>query len=193
MNERLAHEIYAMAQNGIPTLPFTQAVELIVKESVRTLQSLEMSVETILAQMRALASTLPEYSTVLAMKGVGKTLAPRLIAEIGDVNRFHSGSALIAYAGIDSPPYQSGSFESKQRRISKRGNKYLRKTGYEVMQCLKIHKPNDDPVYRFICKKESEGKYYLTAYMAGLNKFLRIYYARVKEVYELNPPYNLAN
>jgi len=190
MNERLAREIYAMAQNGIPTLPFTQAVKLIVKESVKTLQSLETSVETILAQMQTLARTLPEYSTVLAMKGVGKTLAPRLIAEIGDINRFHSRSALIAYAGIDAPPYQSGSFESKQRSISKRGNKYLRKTGYEIMQCLKIHKPPDDAVYRFFCKKESEGKYYLTAYMAGLNKFRRIYYARVKRVYAVTNPHD---
>jgi transposase len=182
MNERLAKEIYAMAHNGIPTLPFTQATTLIVKEAARSLQSIEMSIDIILSQMQRLASSLPEYSTVLAMHGVGKVLAPRLIAEIGDIRRFNSRSSLIAYAGIDAPPYQSGAFESKQRSISKRGNKYLRKTGFEVMKCLKTHKPDDD-VYRFICKKEAEGKYYLTAYMAGLNKFLRIYYARVKQLY----------
>jgi transposase len=183
MNERLAKKIYAMAQNGIPTLPFTQAVTLIVKEAVRALQSLEMSIKTILSHMQELASSLPEYGTVLAMNGVGKVLAPRLIAEIGDIRRFRNRSSLIAYAGIDAPPYQSGSFESKQRSISKRGNKYLRKTGFEVMKCLKVHKPVDDAVYRFICKKEAEGKYYLSAYMAGFNKFLRIYYARVKQLY----------
>lgn len=37
-------------------------------------------------------------------------LASRLTAEIGDVCRFHSGSALIAFAGIDSTPFQSVSF-----------------------------------------------------------------------------------
>jgi len=183
MNERLAKKIYAMAQNGIPTLPFTPATKLIVKEAVRTLQSLEISIDTILSQMQRLASSLPEYSTVLAMNGVGKVLAPRLIAEIGDIRRFHNRSSLIAYAGIDAPPYQSGTFESKQRSIFKRGNKYLRKTGFETMKCLKTHKPDDDDVYRFICKKEAEGKYFLTVYMAGLNKFLRIYYARVKQLY----------
>ena len=183
MNERLARRIYAMAQNGIPTLPFTKATKLIVKEAVRALQSLEVSIDTILAQMQRLASSLPEYSTVLAMAGVGKVLAPRLIAEIGDIRRFYNRSSLIAYAGIDAPPYQSGSFESKHRSISKRGNKYLRKTGYEIMMSLKAHKPVDDEVYRFICKKEAEGKYFLTAYMAGFNKFLRIYYARVKQLY----------
>ena len=54
-----------------------------------------------------------------------------LIAEIGDIRRFHSGKALIAYAGIDAPPYQSGQFMSVNRRISKRGSSSLRKVGYE--------------------------------------------------------------
>jgi transposase len=52
--------------------------------------------------------TLLEYSVVLAMGGVGDKLAPRVIAEIGDVRHFHSKNALIANAGIDTPPYQSG-------------------------------------------------------------------------------------
>nr|WP_330389781.1 IS110 family transposase [Cellulosilyticum sp. I15G10I2] len=65
------------------------------------------------------------------LRGVGEVLAPRLIGEIGDVKRFHSGKALIAYAGIDAPPYQSGQFTGIQRRISKRGSSTLNKTGYE--------------------------------------------------------------
>jgi len=46
-------------------------------------------------------------------------LAPRLIAEIGDIKRFKNGSALVVYGGIDVPPYQSGNFVGIQRRISK--------------------------------------------------------------------------
>ena len=118
------------------------------------------------------------------MNGVGEVLAPRLIAEIGDVRRFHSGSALIAFAGLDAPPFESGQFVGTKRRISKRGSSLLRKTGYEVMKCLKTIKPtNDAAVYEFILKKESEGKSKKVAKIAGLNKFLRIYYARVKDVY----------
>lgn len=92
------------------------------------------------------------------MPCIGDTLAPRLIAEIGDVRRFHNKRALIAYAGIDAPPYQSGKFCANNRHISKRGNRYLRKTGYEVMQSYVMHKPTDDPVFTFIEKKRSEGK-----------------------------------
>lgn len=134
--------------------------------------------------MQALASTLPEYSVVLEMSGVGQKLAPRVIAEIGDIRIFHSKSALIAYAGIDTPPYQSGAFTATKRSISKRGNKYLRKTGYEIMMSLMRNKPTSDAaVFQFIMKKQSEGKSSKVAKIAGLNKFLKIYYARVNEVY----------
>ena len=55
------------------------------------------------------------------------------------------------------------------------------------MRCLKCHSaPNDSQVYDFILKKEKEGKNKAVAKIAGLNKFLRIYYARVKEVYREN-------
>lgn len=52
------------------------------------------------------------------------------------------------------------------------------------MRCLKTTKNIEDPVYQFIVKKEEEGKAKKVAKVAGLNKFLRIYYARVKEVYQ---------
>lgn len=52
------------------------------------------------------------------------------------------------------------------------------------MTILKSHKPKDDAVYNFIIKKEQEGKPNKVSKIAGLNKFLRIYYARVKEVYQ---------
>ena len=45
----------------------------------------------------------------------------------------------------------------------------------------KTAKPQDDPVYLFLLKKEQEGKPYNVAKMAGVNKFLRIYYARAME------------
>lgn len=183
MNESKANVIFALSQNGIPVVPNTLSTKIVMLETVRIVQELEKSRDTILSFMQELAKTLPEYSVVLDMGGVGITLAPKLIAEIGDVRRFHSRSAITAYAGIDTPPYQSGAFTATEKHISKRGNKYLRKTGYEVMLSLIQHKPEQDAVYQFIQKKRSEGKVCNEAMIAGLNKFLRIYYARVLEAY----------
>ena len=185
-NQNKAHDIYALALKSIPTLPSsTPSVKMLVQEAVRVLREMNATLKNILSRMQELSKALPEYPVVRAMGGVGNVLAPKLIAEIGDVRRFHNGKALVAYAGIDAPPYQSGQFTGTNRRISKRGSSALRKIGYEVMRCLKTHSaPEDSAVYHFIIKKEREGKAKKAAKIAGLNKFLRIYYARVTEVYQ---------
>lgn len=181
--ERMAKRIFTTAQDGIPILPNAVSTKISVTEAIRVLHNIEASREVILAQMQELAKTLPEYSLVREMRCIGDTLAPRIIAEIGDIRRFHSKRAVIAYAGIDAPPYQSGKFNANDRHISKRGNRYLRKTGYEVMQSYVMHKPEGDPVFEFIEKKRSEGKCGKDAMIAGLNKFLRVYYGKVTELY----------
>ena len=182
--ERLASEILAIAQNGIPVLPNSPVTKVVVTEAVRVIHQIELTRDTIIAQMQALCKSLPEYSVVREMPCIGDTLAPRIIAEIGDVRRFRSKHSLIAYAGIDAPPYQSCTLNATERHISKRGNSYLRKTGFEIMQSLIQHKPEGDAVYDFIQKKRSEGKCGKEAMIAGLNKFLRVYYGRVSEVYD---------
>lgn len=39
----------------------------------------------------------------------------------------------------------------------------------------------DDPMYLFMNKKRAQGKPYYVYMTAGANKFLRIYYGRIKE------------
>ena len=185
-SEFKAKQVYELASNGIPTLPSSlPSTKMLVLEAINTLRTIDGSLHTILSRMKELAKSLPEYSTVRSMGGVGDTLAPKLIAEIGDVRRMHSSKALIAFAGIDPPPYESGRFVGLKRQISKKGSSTLRKVGYEVMRVLKSHKaPKDSVVYEYIVKKENEGKSKKQAKIAGLNKFLRIYYARVMAVYQ---------
>lgn len=181
-----AETVYELASSGIPTLSSgTPSTKMLVQEAVSVLRTVDSSLTLILTRMQELAKSLPEYSTVRKMGGVGDVLAVKLIAEIGDVRRLHSAKALIAWAGIDPPPYESGKFVGSKRKITKRGSSTLRKVGYEVMRVLKSHPaPKDDAVYNYILKKESEGKSKKHAKIAGLNKFLRIYYARVIEVYQ---------
>ncbi|NRT71137.1 IS110 family transposase [Clostridium beijerinckii] len=181
-SEAKAIKIYDLAQQGIPTLSSNApSTKMLVLEAVRVLREIDKTLALILSQMQELAKSLKEYTVVREMAGVGDIIAPRLMAEIGDIRRFHSGKALIAYAGIDAPPYQSGQFTGTRRRISKRGSATLRKTGFEIMKCLKSNKPESDTVYLFVLKKEAEGKASKVAKIAGLNKFLRIYYVRVKK------------
>lgn len=181
-----AEAVYELASNGISTLSSnTPSTKMLVQEAISVLRTVDSSLTSILTRMKELAKTLPEYTTVREMGGVGDVLAVKLIAEIGDVRRLHNAKALIAWVGIDPPPYESGQFVGSKRKITKRGSSTLRKVGYEVMRVLKSHPaPKDDAVYSYILKKESEGKSKKHAKIAGLNKFLRIYYARVIEIYQ---------
>ena len=184
-SETKALQIYSLAKDGIPTISSNApSIKMLLLEATRALREVNSALFAILTRMKELAKTLPEYPVVRAMGGVGDVLAVKLIAEIGDVRKFKSGKALIAYAGIDPPPYESGKFIGTERHISKRGSTTLRKIGYEVMRCVKSNGGNrDTAVYDFMLKKEDEGKAKKVAKIAALNKFLRIYYARVMEVY----------
>ena len=46
-----------------------------------------------------------------------------------------------------------------------------------------MHKPEDDSVFAFIGKKRSDGKYGMATMIAGVNKFLCVYYRKVIELY----------
>lgn len=117
---RISSYLYSLSQNILSARPCNSSTKLIFKACIDTIRGLEKSTEDILSQMNKIASTLPEFQVVSSMSGVGVKTCPRLIAEIGDVNRFYSANALIAYAGIDIPTYQSGNFYATERHITKR-------------------------------------------------------------------------
>ncbi len=179
----LAIKVYELAKKSVPSCPSNSSTQLILNKRVVALINLIETTNEIIAKMNEIAKSMDEYKEVRNMKGVGDRLAPLLIAEIGDIRRFKNAGSLIAYAGIDSPPYQSGKYEATNRHISKRGNKYLRKTGFEVTQSIKSFCRVDCEVYNYIVKKEAEGKCKKSAKIAGLNKFLRQYYGILKKKY----------
>ena len=154
---------------------------LIIKQAVDQLNSASTTVESLRTLMNETASKLPEYPVVMAMKGVGTSLGPQLMAEIGDVSRFTHKSAITAFAGVDPGVNESGTYEQKSVPTSKRGSADLRKALFQVMDVLIKTHPQDDPVYQFLDKKRTQGKPYYVYMTAGANKFLRIYYGRVKE------------
>lgn len=175
-----ALRIYAEACAHIAVMPKTDTTKLLVTQAVAQLQATATALATLKKEMQELAFALPEYPVVMKMFGVGPTLGPQLMAEIGDIRRFHSKKALVAYAGLDSPPNESGQVTNNHKRMTKRGSPALRRTLFLVMGVILQTSPVDEPVYQFMDKKRSEGKPYRVYMMASANKFLRIYYASVK-------------
>jgi transposase len=179
-NSKKVKEIYAMAKILVATLPKDDFTKCLISQAIVQVNAIAKTMSVIRNEMQKMASMLPEYPVVLSMRGVGETLCSQIIAEIGDVHRFRNKQALVAFAGIDAPPFQSGMFEARNRSISKRGSPLLRKALFLVMSCLMQTSPADDAVYQYLDKKRTEGKHFYVYMMAGTNKFLRIYYARVK-------------
>ena len=183
-SEEKAHAIYDEATGHIGAMPKTETTKLLVGQAVSQLRATSAALAALKQEMQTLASQLPEYPVVMEMFGVGPTLGPQLIAEIGDVRRFYSKKALVAYAGIDAPPNDSGDVTGRHRRMSKVGASSLRRTLFLVMSVYLQNSPLVEPVYQFLDRKRDEGKPYRVYMMASANKFLRIYYANVKSYLE---------
>ena len=181
-SESKAEEIHAYAKSVIAVLPMNDSVKLLVTQAVSQINTIFETLLSIRNEMNRIASSLPEYDTVMSMFGVGKVYGPQLIAEIGDTRRFRNRRAITAFAGLDAPPYQSGQLDVSSRHISKRGSAALRKVLFQITEVYILNKPEDEPVYQFIDKKRSEGKHYYSYRIAAANKFLRIYYAKVNQV-----------
>ena len=178
-----AEQVYAAALNCLSTLPNNDFSNTLITQTVNQLNNLCETVAAVKAEMTKLAKQLPEYETVLAMHGVGKTLAPQLIAEIGDIRRYPQRSSLARFAGIEPPENQSGAYNQHSRRISKQGSPHLRRALFQVMCCVLQLAHKNEPTFQFLDRKRSEGKPYKVYMIAGTNKFLRIYYARVSECF----------
>ena len=180
-SEAKAVEIHEDARQRFPLVPKSDTCKLMVREAVAQLNAVSRTVETYRAEMDRLASQLPEYETVMAMTGVGKSMGPQLIAEIGDLRRFAHQKSLVGFASTDPIKDDSGDKVSDSKPSSKRGSPYLRRTLFVIMTILLQLQPPDDPVYQFLDKKRSEGKPYYVYMTAGMTKFLRIYYGKVRD------------
>lgn len=176
-----AADLYIESLGHVTMLPKNQNTRLLIHEAIVALNSISRTAESFRVEALRLAELLPEYEVVMSMYGVGKATGPQLIAEIGDVRRFARRGSLVAYAGVDPQPAQSGKQNRSSNPISRKGPSALRKALYLVMVAHLRKKPADEPVYQFLDKKRAEGKPYFVYMTAGANKFLRIYYARVKE------------
>lgn len=176
-----AVEIYHKADDQITLLPKDALTKTLVQQAVIQLNTVSTTTAKLKQEMNTLAYQLPEYPVVMAMYGVGDTLGPQLMAEIGDVTRFKHHNALTAFAGVDPGANQSSEKETKHNKTSKRGSPELRKTLFLVVDCILKTAPPDEPVFQFMDRLRSKGKPYLVYMTAGANKFLRLYYGKVKE------------
>ena len=110
--------------------------------------------------------------------GIGMIAAAAILAEIGDINRFKSSSALVAFAGIDPTVRQSGEFSSTHNHMSKRGSPYLRHAIFLAATTCSFH---NSPLNAYYKKKREQGKHHLTATGAVARKLTTVIYAVLRD------------
>ena len=110
--------------------------------------------------------------------GIGMIATATILAEIGDIHRFKSSSALVAFAGIDPTVRQSGEFNSTHNHMSKRGSPYLRHAIFLAATTCSFH---NSPLNAYYKKKRDQGKHHLTATGAVARKLTTIIYAVLRD------------
>ena len=94
-------------------LPKDAITKMMIRQAADALNTVSAALEKLRAEMMELASQLPGFPVVMNMCGVGKSLGPQLMAEIGGVKHFAHWSALASFAGVDLGTDQSGGHEAK--------------------------------------------------------------------------------
>ena len=146
----------------------SESLSLSIKQSVQTIRSIELQVSQIndLLELHITESK----TTLLSIPGIGIQTGAIILAEIGDIHRFKTDDALLAFAGLDPSVYQSGKYEGNFK-ISKRGSSILRWAIFQAAKIAVIH----DPVFNaYYLKKKSEGKHYFTIIGHVTKKLLRV-------------------
>jgi hypothetical protein len=87
------------------------------------------------AKLETLARTDERVQLLQTIPGVGRCTAEVIVAYLDDVQRFHSGKEVSAYAGLVPRQFQSGEMD-RRGRITKRGPGLLRKVLVEASWLL---------------------------------------------------------
>jgi transposase len=115
-----------------------------------------------------------DIEILTSVKGVGETTAMNFLVEIGaDITLYDNDKKLIAAAGLDPSTYQSGKYEGASR-ISKRGNRHLRR----LLWLMTRRVVTSNPSFRaYFFKRRSEGLAYKKAVLATAHKLVRVLFA----------------
>lgn len=164
MEENRALTTEAIVQDSIQKV--ITALEQQIKETEQAIKE-HIDNDPDLKKNKALLESIP---------GVGEVLSTTLLGYVGDMSRFSSNKALVAYAGLNPMLRESGCWKG-QTRLSKKGNGVLRKALY--MPALTALRYN--PVITALCNRlRDKGKRGKFLVCAAMKKLLQLAYGVLK-------------
>ena len=111
-----------------------------------------------------------DMELLCSIKGIGENTAMNFLIEMGGhIEMYENDKKLIAASGLDPSTYKSGKYEGKSR-ISKRGNRHLRRVIW--LMATKVIINNN--LFSYFYKRRNEGLPYKMAVLATAHKLIRI-------------------
>lgn len=154
-----------------------------IQRHASIVQFLNSEIKLVDSQIEELSAQLPEVELLTSIPGIGNTLAPLLLGEIGDIERFINAKQLVAFSGIDPSVRQSGNYVGTKNKVTKRGSPFLRHALY-IAATTSIRKESkgsqvNSVIYEYYIHKV-ETKARKQALGAVMNKLLRIIFSVLK-------------
>ena len=122
-------------------------------------------------------------SVIMTIPGIGYINGGMILGEIGDIRRFPGPKQLLAFADLDPSVYQSGNFQARHTRMSKRGSKVLR---YALMNAAHNVVKNNSTFKAYYDAKMAEGRAHYNALGHCAGKLVRIVYKMLSDKVEFN-------
>ena len=177
--------IKEMALKSYPSVSMADELVSNLSQMARLVNEYQKAIDIIKYKITFLAKKSKYFKPINSIYGIGEFTTSIIIAELGDINRFHNIKELTAYCGLDPSIKQSGKSINVHGPISKSGNKYMRKILYiacsniiTIVARTKVE--NDIEIY--YRKKRNEGKHHYAAIVACTTKLLRKILALCKQL-----------
>jgi len=170
------------ARNRLHALSSTTSSPAFLRADLkRSIASLERRIERIRAQAMALIKAdewlKMRLDAMLTIIGVAEVSAIALLSELAALPSSLSGRACVSHAGLDPRLHESGTSVHKPVRISRHGNKYLRRALFHPAMAAAQHDPMAAAFRQRLLDK---GKKKLQAVVAIMRKLLTAAWALVR-------------
>lgn len=154
----------------------------VVEDMEQALQALDQRIERLTAEaqkrVRAEATLAASFDALDSITGVGPTSALALLVELLVLPPDMNSRACVCHAGLDVRIHRSGSSVELAPRLSKHGNKYLRRALYMPAMTAVVHDPH---ARAFRDRLVARGKKKMQALAAVMRKLLTAAWALVRK------------
>jgi transposase len=186
---RLLGDIYETAQAsiGLPVATDSIAIamfRLVIAEG----RSLIRQRDVVEANAHDALATNADYRRLRQIPGVGPIVAMTILAEAGDLRRFHHHRQFLKFCGLDLATHQSGQFRG-QTKLSKFGNARLRRAFWIAAQVSIRQRDNSfrDKFERYIARDRDNSDLKRKALTAITAKVARTAHAIIRTGSDYRP------